>query len=309
MTIRSPGDIITTDILSHMNVRSSDLAVAMGMSGASISRILSGKAAITPETAIRFEAVLNEKAEYWLGLQSAYDLANARRTVDASSLTQLEAKPGLHSARAMLQAMFERYVGTDRRIPLVELVEISELCGFEALPMLMRQVDPGRKLFDYPVLATDLGLHGLALLENNFNVCSNIFGHEIYDEADRLSSEFISLAYDAYEQITFEVPAMVVWNKALDVPGFLVVKRLGKLCVPIEADMEALQAQVKAPIACYAELPGSLYGEDVILTAFIGDTARFDELADMSSEIFELAQKWLSKEGCVVSNVQFHNHS
>jgi addiction module HigA family antidote len=297
MTLITPGETILKDILEPMNIRPAELAVAMGMSHASISRILSGKSAITPETAIRLEKVLNEKADFWMGLQTAYDLASARSKVDVASLTQLESKPGLHSARAMLKTIFQRYVGSDKRIPLVELVEVSELCGFELLPMLMRQVDPERKLFDYPVLPTDRGLHGLALLENHFDVFSNVFGHEIYDPKDRLDEDFISKAYDAYEEITFDDHAMVVWNKQLGAPGFLVVKRLGKDCMPIEAEMEALQAQVKAPVACYAELPGDIYGEDVILTAFIGDTERFDELADMSSEIKALAEKWLSKEG------------
>jgi addiction module HigA family antidote len=40
--------------------------------------LFKGKKNITARLAVRLEKVLSISAEYWLGLQSAYDLAQAR---------------------------------------------------------------------------------------------------------------------------------------------------------------------------------------------------------------------------------------
>lgn len=74
----SPGEVIQRDVLQRLKIDQATFADAMGMSKASISRILSGKASITPETALRLEAVLGKPAEYWLKLQVADDLLKLR---------------------------------------------------------------------------------------------------------------------------------------------------------------------------------------------------------------------------------------
>lgn len=295
MTTKSPGEIISSDILRHMNVRPAELARAMGITPGSVSRILSGKAAITPETAIRLEVVLNEKAEYWMELQAIHDIAKARATLDVGSLIQLEAKSNLHSARATLEAMFNRHLGSDKRIQLVELLEISELCGVHELFMLMRQVDPQRQVFDYPIIDLDRGIHGLRLINNCFTVCSNIYGHEIWDAESRLSSEFIAQAYKAYDDGLVSGRAMVVWNTALGVPGLLVVEVLEEAVVPFEVDCLELQNRIKAPVACYAELKDGHIRERALLTSFVSDPTRFDEISDIYSELEGLAAQWFVK--------------
>lgn len=295
MTTKSPGEIISSDILRHMNVRPAELARAMGITPGSVSRILSGKAAITPETAIRLEVVLNEKAEYWMELQAIHDIAKARATLDVGSLIQLEAKSNLHSARATLEAMYNRHLGSDKRIPLVDLLEFSKLCGVHELFMLMRQVDPQRQVFDYPIIELDRGLHGLPLFDNHFAACSNVCGHEIWDEEQRLSAEFVATAYKFYDQFLFDGSVMVVWNKKQGIPGLLAVVSLVKTFVPIDADIAALEDQIKFPVACYADLKGGCFGEGVMLSAFVGDVSRFDEIPDVSRELESLALNWLKQ--------------
>ncbi|WP_274644205.1 HigA family addiction module antitoxin [Pseudomonas serbica] len=293
MTIRSPGEIISSDILPHMNVRPSELAVAMGMSPASISRILTGKAAITPETAIRLEKVLNEKADFWMSLQTSYDLARARTTVDVTSLAQLEAKPGLHSARALLKNIFERYVGTDRSIPLTDLVEVTELCGVEPLFMLMRQVDPERKLFDYPATKMDRGIHGLPLLEGYFKTFSFSEDCGILDEDNLLSQEFIASVYKTFSG-DFHGHALVAYDYQLKTEGVLVWVLLNKKYVPISADMLALQETINAPVSCYVKPGRKWFGEGFLLTAFIADKKRLSplNLNVIRDELKGLAAKW-----------------
>jgi len=43
-----------------------------------LSRVLNGKAGISPEMALKLEAVGWSNADFWMRLQAAYDLAQAR---------------------------------------------------------------------------------------------------------------------------------------------------------------------------------------------------------------------------------------
>lgn len=60
-----------------------DAAQALGLMRTSLSRVLNGKAGISPETALRFEAWLGVehggRAGAWLGMQVAYDLAQVAK--------------------------------------------------------------------------------------------------------------------------------------------------------------------------------------------------------------------------------------
>ena len=60
-----------------------------------LSRVLHGHAAISPEMAIRLEKAGWSTAEFWLRLQAAYDLAQARQREDQIRVeaSLLEARP------------------------------------------------------------------------------------------------------------------------------------------------------------------------------------------------------------------------
>ena len=59
-----------------------------------LSRVLNGHAAISPEMAIRLEKAGWSNAEFWLRLQAAYDLAQARQRQD-----QIKVKASLLETR------------------------------------------------------------------------------------------------------------------------------------------------------------------------------------------------------------------
>jgi addiction module HigA family antidote len=49
------------------------------VSRVALSRVLNERAGISAELAIRLEAALGTSAQVWVGMQSAYDLARARK--------------------------------------------------------------------------------------------------------------------------------------------------------------------------------------------------------------------------------------
>jgi len=55
-----------------------EAAKKLGVARVTLSRVLNGKAGISPEMALKLEAVGWSNADSWVRLQAAYDLAQAR---------------------------------------------------------------------------------------------------------------------------------------------------------------------------------------------------------------------------------------
>ncbi|QRR00771.1 HigA family addiction module antitoxin [Dyadobacter sandarakinus] len=66
------------------------VAAVLGTTHKTLSPIINGKSAVSPEMAIRLGAAFpNTDAEFWLAVQKNYDLAQARKRVDASKIRGL----------------------------------------------------------------------------------------------------------------------------------------------------------------------------------------------------------------------------
>ncbi|GEM_PF-825843 len=83
-----PGAVIQ-EALNELNVSLREFAKAMDIAPSTASRILTGKAALTPERVVKLAVVIGSSAEVWLKLQNAYSLAEAKKTVDLSRLHDL----------------------------------------------------------------------------------------------------------------------------------------------------------------------------------------------------------------------------
>ena len=73
-----PGRILKTYFLEPRELTVTQLAASAGMSRKHASKIINGSASISPGTAVRFAAVLGTTPEFWLNLQNAVDLYDAR---------------------------------------------------------------------------------------------------------------------------------------------------------------------------------------------------------------------------------------
>lgn len=78
-----PGLTIKEDILPALEVTVTDASNQLGITRAALSRVINGKAGISPEMALRLEAWLGEEhggsASVWLAQQAAYDLWQVRK--------------------------------------------------------------------------------------------------------------------------------------------------------------------------------------------------------------------------------------
>ena len=83
-----PGDIIQ-EALEELNVSLREFARAMEIAPSTASRLLTGKAALTPEMSIKLSVVIGSSPEIWLNLQTTWSLAEAQKSVDISRLRKL----------------------------------------------------------------------------------------------------------------------------------------------------------------------------------------------------------------------------
>ena len=76
-----PGEILMEEFLKPMELSQTALANAIKVPPRRINEIVLGKRALSADTAIRLAAALGTSERFWLGLQSDYDLEQARKSL------------------------------------------------------------------------------------------------------------------------------------------------------------------------------------------------------------------------------------
>jgi addiction module HigA family antidote len=69
-----PGETIKEDYLAPLGMSVNRLAEALGIGASRLNEIVRGKRGITADTALRLARCFGTGAEFWLNLQSLYDL-------------------------------------------------------------------------------------------------------------------------------------------------------------------------------------------------------------------------------------------
>jgi antitoxin HigA-1 len=75
----TPGDILLEDFLKPLEMSQSSLAKAIGVPPRRINEIVLGKRAVTADTDLRLARYWGVSEGFFLGLQTAFDLMEARR--------------------------------------------------------------------------------------------------------------------------------------------------------------------------------------------------------------------------------------
>ena len=84
-----PGEILREDVLPSLNLPVSMAARHLGVTRQALHRVLSGRAAISPEMALRIGKLCGNGPHVWLRLQVTYDLCHAERSVDVARIPTL----------------------------------------------------------------------------------------------------------------------------------------------------------------------------------------------------------------------------
>ncbi len=119
----APGEILV-EALAERHMSQAELSRRMARPLKTISEIATGKAAITPETAIQLEQVLGISASVWMGLESRYREALARERVRAELEGHLE-----WLGRFPLRDLIERGVLEDVGSPTEHAAQLLAFFG------------------------------------------------------------------------------------------------------------------------------------------------------------------------------------
>ena len=85
----TPGEVLEEEFLKPMGITQYRLAKDIGVPPRRINEIAKGQRAITADTALRLGRYFGIAPQFWLNLQSAYDLWTARQAAGA----EIEALP------------------------------------------------------------------------------------------------------------------------------------------------------------------------------------------------------------------------
>ncbi|WP_211138772.1 HigA family addiction module antitoxin [Nitrosococcus oceani] len=74
-----PGELLREDVIAELGLTVKETADRLGISRVALSRVLNGRAAISPDLALRLEMAGVSTAHTWLAMQVNFDLALARQ--------------------------------------------------------------------------------------------------------------------------------------------------------------------------------------------------------------------------------------
>lgn len=87
-----PGEILRHDCLEPLGLTVTEAAKGLGVSRYSLSALVNGRAGVSPTMAVRLAEAFDTQAEFWINLQSQYDLWHAKRSVPRQEITHFIAK-------------------------------------------------------------------------------------------------------------------------------------------------------------------------------------------------------------------------
>ncbi len=98
-----PGLTLRDDVLPALGLSVTEAAQQLGVARVTLSRMLNGRAAISPDMALRLEAWLGVErggdARLWLAEQSAYDMWQAEQRFKALA-PKIQPAPSAHELMA-----------------------------------------------------------------------------------------------------------------------------------------------------------------------------------------------------------------
>ena len=94
-----PGEVLRDEFLNPLGLSPNALAKALHLSPSRIGDIVLERRGVTADTAVRLARYFDGTAQFWLNLQSIYDLRTAERSAETKRALR-EIEPLEHSAAA-----------------------------------------------------------------------------------------------------------------------------------------------------------------------------------------------------------------
>lgn len=87
-----PGLFVKTEVIEPLELSVTEAAKALGVTRAALSALLNGRAALSPEMAIRIAKAFGPDMETLMRMQNSYDIAQARKRAGAIKVARYAPK-------------------------------------------------------------------------------------------------------------------------------------------------------------------------------------------------------------------------
>jgi addiction module HigA family antidote len=88
----TPGEMLKEEFLVEYGLSQNRLAKAIGISPNRIAEIVNNRRRITADTALRLGLYFGNSPEFWLNLQTHYDLKMARKSLKPDAVKRIKAR-------------------------------------------------------------------------------------------------------------------------------------------------------------------------------------------------------------------------
>jgi addiction module HigA family antidote len=86
----TPGEMLKEEFLAEYKLSQNQLAKAIGISPNRITEIVNNRRRITADTALRLSLYFGNSPEFWMNLQSHYDLKMARSGLKPEDIKRIK---------------------------------------------------------------------------------------------------------------------------------------------------------------------------------------------------------------------------
>jgi len=87
-----PGVFLKEEVIDPLDLTVTTASQILGVSRQALSKLLNGRASLSPEMALRFEKAFGLKMDTLLRMQTSYDIAQARKTANKIKVERYEAQ-------------------------------------------------------------------------------------------------------------------------------------------------------------------------------------------------------------------------
>ena len=88
----TPGEILNEEFLTAYGLSQNQLSKAIGISPNRIAEVVNNRRRITADTALRLSLYFGNSPEFWMNLQTHYDLKMAQRNLSAEDAARIKAQ-------------------------------------------------------------------------------------------------------------------------------------------------------------------------------------------------------------------------
>jgi antitoxin HigA-1 len=93
-----PGRFIRMEVIEPLDISVTDAAKALGVTRPALSALLNGRAALSPEMALRIEKAFGPKMDTLLRMQTSFEIAKARKRTGKIKVPRYVPRPAAANA-------------------------------------------------------------------------------------------------------------------------------------------------------------------------------------------------------------------